>query len=535
MRFSDLLLQEQAAERFGIKNDKFYTKPEIAKFCISKCNINSYDRIIEPSAGSGAFSSQIPNCEAYDLVPEDKSIKKQDFLKFNTDKGNILVIGNPPFGKANDLSLKFINNAAKFARTIAFILPKSCQKETFLNKLDKHVHLRRVVQLPKNSFIINGKIPYNVNCNFFIFDVKDKERAATEKPTTDDFTFTRNKEIADFAILRKGYKVGRLIPKDDTHFSEASKYYIKSNIGKRELWKRLLTVTYPEAGMALGSDSISQLEIIKNYNLKFGTLKEEKIDSDTHGTHFKNVIKQRVQNEKETKLISKYQNFSLSDIKKTTQKFNNKWANSKEVTKEDMRDIRNAMTGRGYGLKQVNNDLAQEISKKVINQEINKVSKPEQSNYQERFMAGRTISKTGVVNELPDKDFYVTFQNGAIKPKDSRGFGIDGILNMKGKWYFIENKITEFTRQQDGSILRFAEASNAVGVTPIYVCGMQYDYFKNSEALKNMIENKKLKIMSPSAFNSWLEKNNIKFVKNKIKFNSPELKQIKLALGDKVV
>ena len=71
--------------------------------------------------------------------------------------------------------------------------------------------------------------------------------------------------------------------------------------------------------------------------------------------------------------------------------------------------------------------------------------------------------------------------------------------------------------------------------TSIYVCGMQYNYFKNSEALKNMVENKKLKIMSPSAFNSWLEKNNIKFVKNKIKFNSPELKQIKSMLGDKVI
>ena len=69
---------------------------------------------------------------------KDDSIKKQDFLKFNTDKGNILVIGNPPFGHANDLSLKFINNAAKFARTIAFILPKSCQKETFINRLDKN-------------------------------------------------------------------------------------------------------------------------------------------------------------------------------------------------------------------------------------------------------------------------------------------------------------------------------------------------------------------------------------------------------------
>ena len=265
MSFDDLLLNEQ----LNVDFDKIYTKPEIAKMCISKCNIKSYDRIIEPSAGSGAFSSQIPNCEAYDLMPEDKSIKKQDFLEFKTDKGNILVIGNPPFGKSNDLSLKFINNAAQFARTIAFILPASCQKETFINRLDKHVHLRRVIPLPKNSFLIKGVTPCDINCNFFIFDVKQNERTKSEKPITSDFCFV-NKDSCDFAILRKGYKVGRIFPKDDTTISDASKYWIKSNIGKKELIRRLGSLNYPEAHMVLGSDSISQVEIIRAYTSKFG-------------------------------------------------------------------------------------------------------------------------------------------------------------------------------------------------------------------------------------------------------------------------
>lgn len=272
MNFQTLLENDNIClllEKKNINFDKFYTKPEVAKMCISKCNIKSYDRIIEPSAGAGAFSSQIPNCEAYDLMPEDKSIKKQDFLKFKTKKGNILVIGNPPFGKSNDLSLKFINNAAQFARTIAFILPKSCQKETFINRLDKHVHLRRVVELPKNAFLIKGATSCDIGCNFFIFDVKQSERTRAEKPTTSDFSFVR-KDDCDFAILRKGWSVGRIIPKDDTHFSDASKYWIKSNISKRELMGRLSGLSYPEAGMVLGSDSISQAEIVRAYNFKFG-------------------------------------------------------------------------------------------------------------------------------------------------------------------------------------------------------------------------------------------------------------------------
>lgn len=269
MNFNEIdNILEQAAERFNIKHDKFYTKPEVAKMCIKQLNLKGYDRIIEPSAGSGAFSKQIPNCEAYDLAPEDPSIKKQDFLKFNTDKGNILVIGNPPFGKSNSLTLAFINNAAKFARTIAFILPSSCRKETFINRLDPSVHVRRVVELPKNSFVINGDQPYDVNCCFMIFDVRKKQRVKEEAPTTNDFTFVR-KENADIAIVRKGYKVGRTIP-FDSHISEASRYYIKSNINRKELENRLNSLVHPEANMVLGSESISQKEIIRSYNAKYG-------------------------------------------------------------------------------------------------------------------------------------------------------------------------------------------------------------------------------------------------------------------------
>lgn len=257
-------LLEQASDRMDILADKFYTKPEVAKMCIKQLDLSKYDRIIEPSAGSGSFSKQIPNCEAYDLYPEDDSIKKQDFLKFEAEKGNILVIGNPPFGKANDLTLKFINRAAKFARTIAFIVPSSCRKETFIDRLDPSIHVRRVVELPKKAFVINGKIPYDVNCCFMIFDVRKKQREKSVKHTTADFTFT-NKQNGDFAIKRKGWKVGKVVP-ETSELSEKSKLYIKSNIDIEELKKRFNSLVYPEAGYVLGSDSISMNEIVRAYN-----------------------------------------------------------------------------------------------------------------------------------------------------------------------------------------------------------------------------------------------------------------------------
>ena len=268
MKFSEINnLFEQASERFNIKNDKFYTLPSVAKMCIRQLNLKSYDRIIEPSAGSGAFSKQIPNCEAYDLVPEGDNIKQQDFLKFETEKGNILVIGNPPFGKSNSLTLAFINHAAKFARTIAFILPRSCEKDTFIDKLDPSVHIRKVVQLPKKAFVINGDTPYHVNCSFIIFDVRKKQREKRVPATTNDFTFV-SKANADMAIKRKGWKVGKIIPMN-SDISEASRYYIKANINKKVLEDRINSLVYPEANMVLGSDSVSQQEIIRAYANKY--------------------------------------------------------------------------------------------------------------------------------------------------------------------------------------------------------------------------------------------------------------------------
>ena len=114
-----------------ISNDKYYTPKELAKRLIDKTfeilGRESITDIIEPSAGSGAFSSQIENCKAYDIEPEAENIIKQDFLhldKIFYKKGR-LIIGNPPFGKSNSLSVKFYYKATTLGDYIAFIQPIS--------------------------------------------------------------------------------------------------------------------------------------------------------------------------------------------------------------------------------------------------------------------------------------------------------------------------------------------------------------------------------------------------------------------------
>lgn len=113
-----------------IELDKYYTPPELAKELIDltyevigEDNITS---VLEPSAGSGSFSLQIPNCEAYDISPCHDSIVEQDYLKLESgyQKGR-LIIGNPPFGEKMNLAASFFKKSVELGDYIAFILPIS--------------------------------------------------------------------------------------------------------------------------------------------------------------------------------------------------------------------------------------------------------------------------------------------------------------------------------------------------------------------------------------------------------------------------
>lgn len=115
-----------------IENDKYYTPLNIVDLCLKEVKETLMKdkvipkRIIEPSAGNGAFSLKIKNCLAYDIQPEHPSIIKQNFLTCNLDyQKHTLVIGNPPFGSRLSLAQKFYKKSIEIADYIAFILPIS--------------------------------------------------------------------------------------------------------------------------------------------------------------------------------------------------------------------------------------------------------------------------------------------------------------------------------------------------------------------------------------------------------------------------
>lgn len=242
--------------------DKFYTKTSVAAQCLSKLDLDSYDEIIEPSAGNGAFSNLIPNVKAFDISPEHPNVIKQDWLKYSQtrDHKKVLVVGNPPYGQQNTLALAFINHAAKFASTVAFVLPVSFMKTSLQEKIDQHFHLTYFEVLPVNSFILNG-VDYKVRSVFQVWEFKETLRPQLPSINPVGFKFVRKNASPDFYIRRIGGKAGTFGSQWQDK-NEQSHYFIKATGDKNLIKTDFEKLVFPESTYSVGPKSISQQEIL---------------------------------------------------------------------------------------------------------------------------------------------------------------------------------------------------------------------------------------------------------------------------------
>lgn len=166
-----------------IQNDKYYTPPTLAEYIVNKTkeiigdkNISEY---IEPSGGNGVFLNYLPK-ETYscDIEPEDDRVKKQDYLTLGLEyKQGRCVIGNPPFGVKNTLSVQFYKKSILLGDYISFILPISQLNNNqqmyefdliYSEDLGKRIYTDRdvhcclnIYKKPTNGF--NDKVNYKLN------------------------------------------------------------------------------------------------------------------------------------------------------------------------------------------------------------------------------------------------------------------------------------------------------------------------------------------------------------------------------------
>ena len=251
-------------------SDKFYTKEEVAKDLISEVPLEEFENIIEPSAGTGSFSSQIDGCVAIDVDPKSEEIKEEDFFdfQFHGDPSKTLVIGNPPFGRQGSKALSFIKKASEIADVIGFILPKSFKKKSMKKKVPGHLHIRKEIDLPEKSFVYKGE-NYGVPVVFQLWIRKKEPRLKRGKNEPLGYTFSKPPKYADFTVRRVGVRAGEasltLLDKSlESHYFLRLDKRIKSK--RVKIVEALNQTQFPSAEDTSGPNSISKSELIQKLN-----------------------------------------------------------------------------------------------------------------------------------------------------------------------------------------------------------------------------------------------------------------------------
>lgn len=178
--------------------DQYYTKPEVVDACLTKLgSLSDFDCVIEPSAGDGAFHSKIKhtNLIGLDIAPKHPTISKADWLEYQISDSykKVAIVGNPPFGRFNNLSSAFIKHALQFPNVtrIGFILPDVYNKHTRQAILPEHWRIKTIYKLPRDAFLYEGE-DRHVPCSFFVFCQSPGKdlRTPTTLPTITDFSFS---------------------------------------------------------------------------------------------------------------------------------------------------------------------------------------------------------------------------------------------------------------------------------------------------------------------------------------------------------
>ena len=165
-----------------VVHEQFYTDPSLARRCVEAVHsvhpIDGFQLVLEPSAGDGAFLGLLPVSTrlGIDLHPASTGILKADFLRWSPSNphDDILTIGNPPFGQRGALAMAFMNHACQLSRVVAFILPRSFRKDTFLNRIDRRFHL--VFQEDCDTFRRPDNTPVRIKAVFQVWERRAEPR-----------------------------------------------------------------------------------------------------------------------------------------------------------------------------------------------------------------------------------------------------------------------------------------------------------------------------------------------------------------------
>ena len=265
----------------SVTDEAYFTSPILARSSIALIAehfpLETFDLIIEPSAGDGAFLDALPADRrvGIDINPRRPDLVERDFLRWLPEDPTqrILVVGNPPFGQRAALAIRFLVHAATFADVIAFILPRSFNKDTFQNRVPANFHL--VASRDCNDvFAIEGR-NHHVRTVFQIWERRDVQRIPLKRDTEHPHFQMRHAHLsrvsaAELARLRTEYEftipqVGaQFHPRDAQLVDKGSHWFIQPLVpGVREVFETLDFSFL--ANMNTAHTSLSKADIVQAY------------------------------------------------------------------------------------------------------------------------------------------------------------------------------------------------------------------------------------------------------------------------------
>lgn len=254
--------------------DQFFTRSEVAKQCLDLLDLDSFDLCIEPSAGTKSFYNLLPAATRFGVEIDPRlaeGISCGSWYDHHWDQGDILVVGNPPFGTQNSEAVKFFNHAAQFAHTIAFIIPRTWKRPSVQNSLNLHFHLVKSVDLDS---AFEGEKATAVKCCFQIWTRRTTKRKKVKQTLTHpDWQFlpyeTRDGDLhppltADFVVLAYGSNPGQI--SDDLYrWRPKSVHFIKSRIDTATLKSRFQQLDYSVANDSARQASLGKGALVALY------------------------------------------------------------------------------------------------------------------------------------------------------------------------------------------------------------------------------------------------------------------------------
>ena len=147
---------------------------------------------VEPSAGRGAFYKLLPSHArtGIDLDPRYEGVERADFLEWECTIGpsaDVVVIGNPPFGKRGELAARFMNKAMSIADTVGMILPCCFLRYDGQRRINPAARLIRSTPISRDAFVLPNGERYDVQTVFQVWtmrnDIGDDMRQTAPLPT----------------------------------------------------------------------------------------------------------------------------------------------------------------------------------------------------------------------------------------------------------------------------------------------------------------------------------------------------------------